>query len=428
MLHNCIHAGSGERRLHLLSAKFHFIIRRFAQMSSYIQQSKSKGGTLSLLALAISAFGIGTTEFVPVGLLSTIADDLNISITLAGLLISGYAMGVAFGAPILTALTNKISRKTLLMALMVVFIAGNSIAALSTSFGLLIVARIITAFSHGVFFSIGSTIAADLVPEDKRASAIAFMFTGLTVATVTGVPLGTFIGQMFGWRATFAGVALLGLVGIIASAILIPKNIKDAPPSKLSDQLKILRNGPLLLAFAITALGYGGTFVAFTYLTPILQDITGFTPKVVSIILLVYGIAVALGNSIGGKAADKNPLKALLWMFIVQAIILVVLTFTAPFKVVGLVTIFLLGMFAFMNVPGLQVLVVKLAERYVPTAVNVASAMNIAAFNLGIAIGAFVGGIIVDTIGLIHTPWIGGVMVIGAVVLTMWSMRIENRN
>lgn len=395
-------------------------------MSSHIQNKKSKG-TLSLLALAISAFGIGTTEFVPVGLLSTISEDLNISITLAGLLISGYAMGVAFGAPILTALTNKMSRKTLLMALMVIFIIGNSIAAVSTSFGLLLAARIITAFSHGVFFSIGSTIAADLVPEDRRASAIAFMFTGLTVATVTGVPLGTFIGQIFGWRATFWGVALLGVVGILASAVLIPNTIKDAPPSKFSDQVKILGNGPLLLAFAITALGYGGTFVAFTYLTPILQEITGFTPKVVSIILLVYGIAVAVGNAIGGKAADRNPLKALLWMFIVQAIILVILSFTAPFKVAGVVTIFLMGMFAFMNVPGLQVLVVRLAERYVPAAVNVASAMNIAAFNLGIAIGAFVGGVIVDSIGLIHTPWIGALMVFGAILLTIWSISIEKK-
>ncbi|MGV2940541.1 MFS transporter [Mesobacillus sp. LC4] len=393
-------------------------------MSSHTQNNK---GTLSLLALAISAFGIGTTEFVPVGLLSTISNDLNISITLAGLLISGYAMGVAFGAPILTALTNKMSRKTLLMALMVIFIIGNSVAAISSSFGLLLAARIITAFSHGVFFSIGSTIAADLVPEDKRASAIAFMFTGLTVATVTGVPLGTFIGQLFGWRATFWGVALLGVIGIVASAVLIPKNMKEAPPAKFSDQLKILGNGPLLLAFAITALGYGGTFVAFTYLTPILQDITGFSPKVVSIILLVYGVAVAIGNSIGGKAADKNPLKALLWMFIAQAIILFILTFTAPFKVAGVITIFLMGMFAFMNVPGLQVLVVRLAERYVPTAVNVASALNIAAFNLGIAIGAFVGGLIVDSIGLIHTPWIGGVMVVGAVLLTVWSRNMEIR-
>ncbi|MGM0805954.1 MAG: MFS transporter [Bacillota bacterium] len=389
--------------------------------------SKSKGGFPALLALAISAFGIGTTEFVPVGLLSSLASDLNISITLAGLLISGYAMGVAFGAPVLTALTNKMNRKTLLLLLMVVFIAGNMVAAISTSFTLLLIARFITAFSHGVFFSIGATIAADLVPEHKRASAIAFMFTGLTVATVTGVPLGTFIGQTFGWRATFWAVALLGVVAIIASAILVPKNLKEAPPSSLKDQFKIIKNGRLLLAFAITALGYGGTFVAFTYLAPILEDVTGYAPKSVSWILLGYGIAVAIGNTIGGKAADKNPTKALFWMFVVQAVILVILTFTAPFKIAGTVTIFLLGLLAFMNVPGLQVYVVKLAERYVPSAVNVASAINIAAFNLGIAIGASVGGLIVDSIGIIHTPWIGGVMVFGAVLLTAWSAALEKR-
>lgn len=388
-------------------------------------KTNEKGGTFALLALAISAFGIGTTEFVPVGLLSSISNDLSISITLAGLLISGYAIGVSIGAPVLTALTNKMNRKTLLMALMVVFIIGNAAAAVSTSFTLLLVARFITAFSHGIFFSIGSTIAADLVPQHKRASAIAFMFTGLTVATVTGVPLGTFIGQTFGWRATFGAVALLGVVGIIASAILIPNNLKEAPPTSFKEQVKILTNGPFLLAFAITALGYGGTFVAFTYLTPLLENVTGFSAKWVSIILLVYGVAVAIGNTVGGKAANKSPLKALFWMFIFQAVVLVALSFTAPFKIVGLITIFLMGLFAFMNVPGLQILVVNLAEKYVPSAVNVASALNIAAFNIGIAIGAFVGGLIVDSIGIIHTPWIGGVMVIGAVLLTAWSARIE---
>lgn len=396
--------------------------------TSTINIQENKGGTPALMALAISAFGIGTTEFVPVGLLSTLADDLSISITLAGLLISGYAMGVAFGAPIITALTNKMSRKTLLMLLMVIFIVGNSVAAVSTSFGLLLVARIITSFSHGVFFSIGSTIAADLVPENKRASAIAFMFTGLTVATVTGVPLGTFIGQHFGWRSTFWAVAILGLVAIIAIAILVPKALKQAPPSKLSDNFKILTNGPLLLAFSITALGYGGTFVAFTYLAPILEKVTGFAPSSVSVILLVYGIAVAIGNTLGGKAANRNPLKALTWMFVVQAIVLVILTFTAPFKIVGIVTIFFLGLLAFMNVPGLQIYVVQLAEKYVPSAVDIASALNIAAFNVGIAIGAFVGGLIVDSIGLIHTPWIGGVMVFGAVLLSLWSASLEKRN
>lgn len=396
--------------------------------TSTINIQENKGGTPALMALAISAFGIGTTEFVPVGLLSTLADDLSISITLAGLLISGYAMGVAFGAPIITALTNKMSRKTLLMLLMVIFIVGNSVAAVSTSFGLLLVARIITSFSHGVFFSIGSTIAADLVPENKRASAIAFMFTGLTVATVTGVPLGTFIGQHFGWRSTFWAVAILGLIAIIAIAILVPKALKQAPPSKLSDNFKILTNGPLLLAFSITALGYGGTFVAFTYLAPILEKVTGFAPSSVSVILLVYGIAVAIGNTLGGKAANRNPLKALTWMFVVQAIVLVILTFTAPFKIVGIVTIFFLGLLAFMNVPGLQIYVVQLAEKYVPSAVDIASALNIAAFNVGIAIGAFVGGLIVDSIGLIHTPWIGGVMVFGAVLLSLWSASLEKRN
>lgn len=397
-------------------------------MSSYaetIDQPKSKGGTPALIALAISAFGIGTTEFVPVGLLSSIAGDLSISITLAGLLISGYALGVAVGAPVLTALTSKMSRKSLLLSLMVLFIIGNSVAGLSTSFGLLLVARFITAFSHGIFFSIGSTIAADLVPEHKRASAIAFMFTGLTVATVTGVPLGTFIGQAFGWRATFWGVALLGVVGMIASSILVPSNLKEAAPAKFSEQLKILKNGKLMLAFLITALGYGGTFVAFTYLTPLLEDVTGFSSKWVSIILLVYGVAVAIGNVVGGKASNKNPLRALFWMFVFQAVILFGLTFAAPFKVAGLIAIFLMGLFAFMNVPGLQVLVVNLAEKYVPSAVNVASALNIAAFNVGIAIGSFVGGIIVEGIGLIHTPWIGAIMVVGAVLLTGLLRKVE---
>ncbi|QSS98611.1 MFS transporter [Pontibacillus sp. ALD_SL1] len=399
-------------------------------MSSNTQaanQTQIKGGTLALLALAISAFGIGTTEFVPVGLLSSIADDLSISITLAGLLISGYAIGVSIGAPVLTAITSKVDRKTLLMSLMILFIVGNSVAALSTSFTVLFVARFITAFSHGIFFSIGATIAADLVPQHKRASAIAFMFTGLTVATVTGVPLGTFIGQAFGWRATFWGVALLGLIGVISSAILVPKDLKEAPPAKFSEQLKILTNGKLILAFVITGLGYGGTFVAFTYLSPILEDITGFSASWISMILVLYGLAVAIGNTIGGKASNKNPLKALFWMFVFQAIILFILTVTAPFKVLGLITIFFMGLFAFMNVPALQILVVNLAEQYVPSAVNVASALNIAAFNVGIAIGSFVGGFVVDSIGLEHTPWVGAVMVVGAVLLTAVLRSMERK-
>ncbi|KGX91969.1 sugar MFS transporter [Pontibacillus halophilus JSM 076056 = DSM 19796] len=392
--------------------------------AAQVQQTK-KSNLPALLALAISAFGIGTTEFVVVGILSTIADDMGVGITLAGILVSGYALGVSFGAPILTVATNKMNRKSLLMLIMVVFIVGNLAAALAPSFWILILARIFTAFAHGVFFSIGATIAGDLVPENKRASAISIMFTGLTVATVTGVPLGTFIGTTFGWRATFFGVAILGLIAILSSAILVPRNLKDAPPASMKDQLKLLKNGRIMLVFLITLLGYGGTFVVFTYLAPLLEDVTGYSTNAVSLILVLYGVAIAVGNTIGGKAADKNPVKALLTMFIFQAVILFILSFTAPMKIVGLATIILMGLFAFMNVPGLQVYVVQLAEKYVPSAVNVASAINIAAFNVGIAIGSFVGGLVVDSIGLIHTAWIGGIMVVGAILLTALIGKLE---
>ena len=392
---------------------------------SYTVQETQRNGKLALWALAISAFGIGTTEFVPVGLLATIANDFDIGITVAGFLISGYAIGVAVGAPILTALTNRISRKSLLMMLMLVFIVGNIVAALSNSFELLMVARFITAFSHGVFFAIGATIAVQLVPPQKKASAIALMFTGLTVATVTGVPLGTLIGQAFGWRATFWGVAVLGIIAIVAIAFLIPKNLKQSPPAKFKDMFKLITNTRLLLGFSITALGYGGTFVAFTYLTPILEDIVKIDVKLVSIVLLVYGVAVAIGNEIGGCLANHHPARALLWMFMINAVILIVMTFLIPFKVIGLISIIFMGLFAFMNVPGLQLNIVQLAEKYVPAAVDVASALNIAAFNVGIAIGSIIGGIVIQSIGLIHTPWIGGVMVLSAVVLTFISLKLE---
>ncbi|OES43422.1 MFS transporter [Domibacillus iocasae] len=393
--------------------------------ASSTQENASSKSTLALWALAISAFGIGTTEFVPVGLLASIAGDLNIGITMAGLLISGYAVGVAVGAPVLTALTNRISRKSLLMSLMAVFIVGNIVAATAASFEILMIARFITAFSHGVFFSIGATIAVQLVPPHKKASAIALMFTGLTVATVTGVPLGTFIGQSFGWRATFWGVAMLGVVAIVASALLMPKNLKQSPPAKFSDMFRLMTNKNIVIGLAITALGYGGTFVAFTYLTPILQDVTGLKPGMVGIVLLVYGIAVAIGNEVGGRLANHNPVRALFWMFIAQAAILIIMSFMIPFKIAGLIGVILMGLLAFMNVPGLQLYVVQLAEKYVPSAVDVASALNIAAFNIGIAVGATVGGLVVDSIGLVHTPWVGGIMVIGAILLTALSSKLE---
>lgn len=387
-----------------------------------------KRSMFALLALAVSAFAIGTTEFVSVGLLPLIAQDLDISVTTAGLTVSLYALGVMVGAPILTSLTSRMPRKSLLLWIMVIFIVGNGIAASATSVTVLLVARVIAAFAHGVFMSIGSTIAADLVPENRRASAISIMFTGLTVATITGVPFGTFIGQQFGWRFAFVAIVIIGIVGFIANSILIPTDLRQSATTSMRDQVKLVTNGRILLVLSITALGYGGTFVVFTYLSPLLQTITGFEQGTIVIILLAYGVAIAIGNMIGGKLSNKNPIHALFYMFIAQAIVLLILTFTAPFKVAGLVTILFMGLFAFMNVPGLQVYVVMLAERFVPSAVDVASAMNIAAFNAGIAIGAYVGGVVTDSIGIIHTAWIGAVMVMFAAILTGVSRMLERKD
>ncbi|NBD25201.1 MFS transporter [Paenibacillus glycinis] len=390
--------------------------------------SPNRKSTLALLALAISAFAIGTTEFISVGLLPLIAEDFHISITAAGLTVTLYALGVTVGAPVLTSLTSQVSRKTLLMWIMIVFIAGNLLAATAGSIAVLLAARVIAAFSHGIFMSIGSTLAADLVPENRRASAISIMFSGLTVATVTGVPIGTFIGQQIGWRAAFFAIAAIGIVAFVANLALVPSNLRKGSRIRLGDQVKLVTNGRLLLVFLMTALGYGGTFVVFTYLSPLLHEVTGFRESTAAVILLMYGIAIAIGNIIGGKAANRNPATALFYMFALQAIVLIVLWFTAPYQLAGLITIFFMGLFAFMNVPGLQVYVVTLAERFAPQAKDVASAVNIAAFNAGIAIGAYLGGVVTDSIGLLHTTWVGALMVAGAVLLTLWAKGLERKD
>jgi DHA1 family inner membrane transport protein len=400
-----------------------------SRTESSLTIKKSKNSLpASLWALTISAFAIGTTEFVIVGLLPTVAKDLDITIPSAGLLVSLYAIGVAIGAPILTALTAKIPRKALLTAIMILFIVGNSLASIAPGFYTLVIARIVTGFAHGVYFSIGATIAASLVPEEKRATAISIMFSGLTLAIVTGVPLGTFIGQHFGWRATFIGVALLGLIGLLASMALVPKNLKNGEPTSLKSQLKVLANKRLILAFLMTALGYGGTFVVFTYLSPILQEITNLQEETVTLILLVYGIAIAIGNLIGGKVANKHPLKALLWMFGLQGLVLLVFFFTMSNAVLSIITLFFVGVLSFASVPGLQLLVVQIAERELPGTEDVASAINIAAFNVGIAIGAYAGGLIVtSSLGLQNTPLIGALFLFAAVLITFYSIRISGK-
>jgi len=383
---------------------------------------------LALWALTLSAFAIGTTEFVIVGLIPTVAASLGVSVPSAGLLVSLYALGVAVGAPVLTALTSRVPRKQLLLGLMALFTLGNLVAWMAPGYEALMAARVLTGLAHGVFFSIGSTIATGLVPKEKAASAIALMFSGLTVALVTGVPLGTFIGQTFGWQATFLAVSLLGVIAFIGSLLLVPGNIASAPPSSLLTQLSVLKKPRLLLVYAMTALGYGGSFIAFTYLAPILQEVSGFSASSVSLVMLVYGVSVAFGNIAGGKLADrKGPVRALQIVFALLALVLIVLTFTASNAWLAVATVLAWGAVAFGNVPGLQVYVVQQAEHHAPQAIDVASGLNIAAFNVGIAGGAWAGGLIVTQLGLMATPWIGALVVLGAFGLTTLAGRLDRR-
>lgn len=384
---------------------------------------------LALWALTLSAFAIGTTEFVIVGLVPTIANDLGVSLPSAGLLVSLYAVGVAIGAPVLTALTGRWNRKVVLISLMGLFVMGNLLAWQAPSYETLILARILTGLAHGVFFSIGSMIATSLVSKDKEASAIAIMFTGLTVALVTGVPLGTWIGQHFGWRATFLVVSALGLIALIGSAILVPKNLKQSIPATFKEQLQVIVKPRLLLVYLMTILGYGGTFTAFTYLAPILEQQTGFAPSVIGLIMLVYGVSVAVGNIWGGKLADKRgPISALSIIFSALTIILLAFTFTMESKVAAVLTILIWGAFAFGNVPGLQLYVVKQAKKHTPNAVDVASGLNIAAFNIGIALGSVTGGFVVEHMELKDTAWIGAVVSLLALIVTRYSGRLDKHN
>lgn len=374
----------------------------------------------SLWALTICAYAIGTTEFVIVGLLPNVAEDLNTSIVSTGLLVSLYALGVAIGAPVITSLTTKYNRKALLISVILVFSIGNILAGVSPNFIILVFARILTGCAHGVFFSIGATIAASLVSEDKRASAISAMFAGLTVAIITGVPLGTFIGYNFGWRWSFIGVAVLGLTGALFIYFLLPGSLNKSKPISFKDQLKVLQNPSILLVLSITTFGYGGTFVTFTYFAPYLEKVIGFSADSVSIFLLVYGIAIAVGNYIGGKVSNNRTGKALLVMFGMQAFILVIYYFTSSSKQLSVISLFLLGILAFSNVPALQLYIVKMSEKYLPGTEDISSALNIAAFNVGIALGAYTGGLIVaSSLGLIATPIAGSVFVLIGLLLTI---------
>ncbi|MCF2522578.1 MFS transporter [Bradyrhizobium sp. G127] len=380
---------------------------------------------LALYALTAGAFGIGVTEFVIMGLLIQVGADLHVSISAAGLLISGYALGVVVGAPIMTIATARWPRKTVLLVLMGVFTIGNLACAIAPDYWTLMAARVLTAFAHGTFFGVGSVVATTLVVPNKKASAIAIMFTGLTVANILGVPFGTWLGQNFGWRATFWAVTLVGVVAFAIIAALVPKDRSVPEASNLKDDLAVLRRGPVLVGFLTTIMGWVGVFAAFTYLTPMLTKITGFSDAAVSPILLVLGAGLMVGNLLGGRIADKHLMTALFGSLFALALVLALITFALHNKIAMVVFAGLLGAAAFATAPPLQIWVLNKAHG---AGQSLASSFNIAAFNLGNAIGAWLGGAVIDHgPGLGAIPWIASLVPLAGMVLAMTSHRLETR-
>lgn len=373
---------------------------------------------VSLLALTAGAFGIGTTEFIIMGLLTQVSLDLGISIPTAGTLISGYAFGVAVGAPVLTLATRRWPRKQLLLGLMLIFIAGNVAAVFAPNYASLMVARVLTSLTHGTFFGVGAVVATSLVAKDKQASAIALMFSGLTLATLLGVPAGTWIGQHFGWRMAFAAVALVGVAALAILAVFVPANLKQSAPVALRDELSILASAPLWLGLGITVFGFGGVFALYTYVEPLLSQITHMAPAGVAVALLLFGAGSAVGNIAGGKLADRGVLRAL-WITL-SALVAVLLLGRWAFSSSGAVAmayIALLGLVAFATVAPMQM---RVMQGVGGQSATLASSLNISAFNLGNALGAWVSGSLIAGTGLLSIAW--GAAALSALGLVLVGM------
>ena len=381
---------------------------------------------IAVYALAAGAFGIGTTEFVIMGLLLQVSADLGVSVPAAGLLISGYALGVFVGAPLLTLATRSLPRKTVLVALLVIFTAGNIACAMAPNYEALMAARVVTSLAHGTFFGVGSVVATGLVGPDRRASAIAMMFTGLTAATLLGVPFGAWLGLDYGWRSTFWAVAAIGVVATIVLAVFVPgtRERTQAPP--LRDELAVLARPQVLLGLLMTVLGYAGVFAVFTYIQPILTQITGFSDAAVSPILLVFGAGMAAGNILGGRIADKRLVPALIGSLATLAAVLILMTPALEAKIPTVIAIGLFGAAAFATVAPLQL---RVLEKAGGAGQSLASSLNIAAFNLGNALGAWTGGLVIDHgPGLSALTWVAALITLTGLAAALWSVRLDRRS
>jgi predicted MFS family arabinose efflux permease len=379
---------------------------------------------IALYALAVATFAIGTTEFVVVGLIPGIATDLNVSIPAAGLLVSLYALSITLGTPIFSALTGALPRRPLAIALMVVFTACNLSAAFAPGYATLLASRIVMAVAHGVFFGVGAACATSLVAKSRSGSAIAVMMGGLTVAMVIGVPLGSWIGQLFNWRTPFLIVAGMGTIAVIGLVWLLPQQISYQRPAPFLKQLSLLGNRRLATMYLLTAIGFGGTFVVFTFLSPLLTDVTGVPKETVNIALLLFGGATVVGNLAGGKLSDAvGTRKAMMILLCGLIACFVSMPLAIHNEIAAFAVIAIWGAFAFAIPPVMQAGVVATAKEVAPDALDTASGFNIAAFNLGISSGSFIGGQLLNGPGLLATPYASIAMAVVALAIATFALR-----
>lgn len=377
----------------------------------------------ALLALAAAAFGIGTTEFVIMGLLPEIGRSLSVSIPKAGQLVSGYALSVTIGSPIMAILMGRFPRRKSLLALMVIFILGNALCALSGSYNALLAARVFTALAHGTFFGIGAIVAAEVVPRHQRAMAISLMFSGLTLANVLGVPAGTLLGQAYGWRMTFWAVCVIGVFAFVALLIWVPE-IRQGRRTRLRREIMAIGHPQVLLAMAGSMLCSAALFSVFTYITPLLEHVTGISPHGVSIALLLFGVGITLGNLAGGRAADWRLMTAIIIMLCVLILVQALFTVTSASPIPAVITMMVWGALAFGVGAPLQMRVVDQGR----AAPSLASTLNQSAFNLGNAFGASMGGLMVSAgIGYGDLPWLGSGMSFLALCTMLYAVWLDRR-
>ncbi|ASW01728.1 MFS transporter [Paraburkholderia aromaticivorans] len=378
--------------------------------------------TWALLALAVGAFGIGTTEFAPMGLLPVIAHGVGVSIPAAGLLISAYALGVMLGAPLMTLAFGRLRAKKALIALMSIFVLGNLLSAMAPGYWTLLAARLVTSLNHGAFFGIGSVVAANLVPREKRASAVATMFMGLTIANIGGVPAATWIGQQIGWRMAFAGTAGLGVLAIAALAVALPRGDAGKMPD-IRRELRVLRRPEVLMALATTVMGAGAMFTLYTYVAPVLENMTGASAGFVTIALVLIGIGFTIGNGLGGRLADWSLDGSTKLFLGALAVIMVALPLVLTSHVGALIGMLVWGAATFAIVPPVQIRVMHAAA----DAPGLASSVNVGAFNLGNALGAAAGGAVISAgLGYTAVP-IAGAMLAAAGLMLVFAGRANRR-